>query len=75
MLDLERNNEILQKIAAKLRLLRLKAGLLQKTVSAETGLNMGHLEGARKNVTLTTLERLCEYYNITLDEFFKDIDI
>lgn len=57
MLDLERNNEILQKIAAKLRLLRRKAGLLQKTVSAETGLNMGHLEGARKNVTLTTLER------------------
>ena len=51
MLDLERNNEILQKIAAKLRLLRRKAGLLQKTVSAETGLNMGHLEGARKNVT------------------------
>lgn len=48
---------------------------MQKTVSAETGLNMGHLEGARKNVTLTTLERLCEYYNITLDEFFKDIDI
>ena len=47
MLDLERNNEILQKIAAKLRLLRRKAGLLQKTVSAETGLNMGHLEGAR----------------------------
>ena len=75
MLDLERNNEILQKIAAKLRLLRRKAGLLQKTVSAETGLNMGHLEGARKNVTLTTLERLCEYYSITLDEFFKDIDI
>lgn len=76
MLDLERNNEILQKIAAKLRLLRRKAGLLQKTVSGrKPGLNMGHLEGARKNVTLTTLERLCEYYNITLDEFFKDIDI
>ena len=75
MLDLERNNEILQKIAAKLRLLRRKAGLLQKTVSAETGLNMGRVEGARKNVTLTTLERLCEYYYITLDEFFKDIDI
>lgn len=47
----------------------------RKQYRAETGLNMGHLEGARKNVTLTTLERLCEYYNITLDEFFKDIDI
>ena len=73
MLDLERNNEILQKIAAKLRLLRRKAGLLQKTVSAETGLNMGHLEGARKNVTLTTLERWCEYYNITLDERYRHL--
>lgn len=75
MINLERNEEALQKIAAKLRLLRRKAGLLQKTVSKETGLNMGHIEGAKQNITLTTLERLCSYYDLTLDEFFKDIDI
>lgn len=75
MLEPQQTDEILLKIAAKLRLLRRKAGLLQKTVSAETGLNMGHLEGARRNVTLTTLERICAYYGITLDEFFKDIEI
>lgn len=75
MLDPEQTDEILLKIAAKLRLLRRKAGLLQTTVSVETGLNMGRLEGGRGNVTLTTLERVCQYYGITLDEFFKDIEI
>lgn len=75
MINLERNNDALQKIAAKLRLLRRKAGLLQKSVSAETGLNMGHIEGARKNITLTTLQRLCDYYGLTLKEFFSDIDL
>lgn len=75
MINLERNNDALQKIAAKLRLLRRKAGLLQKSVSAETGLNMGHIEGAQKNITLTTLQRLCDYYGLTLKEFFKDIDL
>lgn len=55
----------------KVTVIAAKGWPIAETVSAETGLNMGHLEGARKNVTLTTLERLCEYYNITLDEFLK----
>lgn len=75
MINLERNIEALEKIAAKLRLLRRKAGLQQKTVSDETGLNIGHFETARKNITLSSLERLCDYYGITLKEFFKDIDL
>lgn len=75
MINLERNNEALFKIAAKLRILRLKAGLRQKTVTDDLGLNIGQIETAKKNVTLTTLERLCSYYGLTLDEFFSDIDL
>lgn len=75
MINLERNNEALFKIAAKLRILRLKAGLRQKTVTDDLGLNIGQIETAKKNVTLTTLERFCSYYGLTLDEFFSDIDL
>lgn len=75
MINLERNNEALIMIAAKFRILRRKAGLAQKTVVKDTGLNIGNIEAARSNINITTLERLCRYYGLTLEEFFEDIDL
>lgn len=75
MINLERNNEALLKIAAKFRILRRKKGLAQKAVSKDTGLNIGNIEAARLNMNITTLERLCRYYGLTLEEFFDDIDL
>lgn len=75
MINLERNNEALYKIAAKFRILRRKAGLDQKTVSKAVGYNIGEIETARINITINSLERLCTYYGVTLDEFFEDIDL
>lgn len=75
MINLERNEDALRKIAAKFRLLRRKAELKQKDVAKETGLNIGNIEAARINLNLTSLEVLCRYYGLTLEEFFDDIDL
>lgn len=75
MINLERNNEVLLKIGAKFRILRRKAGLDQKSVCNDTGLNIGNIEAARTNFNITTLECLCDYYGLTLEAFFDDIEI
>ncbi len=75
MINLERNNDVLLKIAAKFRILRRKAGLAQKAVAKDTGLNIGNIEAARSNINITSLELLCRYYGVTLDEFFDDMDL
>lgn len=75
MKNSERSSEALKKIAAKLRILRRDAGLGQKEVSAATGLNIGRLEAGSRNITLSTLNRLCEYYGTTIKEFFRDVDL
>lgn len=75
MINLERNNDALVKIAAKLRILRRNAGLTQKAVAQDTGLNIGCIEAAKLNFNVTTLKRLCDYYKIDFNEFFKDIDL
>ena len=44
-------------------------------VYVDTDLNIGHIEAGRKNVTISSLAILCKYYGITLEEFFRGIDI
>ncbi len=67
-----RNNEALCKIAAKLKTLRKPTGKLQKEITQETGMNIGDFESAATNLSVSTLERLCCYYGLTLAEFFDE---
>lgn len=75
MTNQERIDEALLKIGAKFRILRRKAGLNQRDVSKDTGVNIGHIEAGKKNITITTLESLCAYYGLTLKEFFDDVGL
>lgn len=75
MKNQERIDDALLKIGAKFRILRRKAGLNQRDVSKDTGVNIGHIEAGKKNFTITTLESLCDYYGLNLKEFFDDIGL
>lgn len=75
MINHERTTEALLKIGAKFRILRRKAGLSQREVSKDTGFNIGHIEGGKKNINITTLEYLCDYYGQTLKSFFDDLGL
>ena len=70
-----RNDEAIHKIAEKLKMIRKQAGLLQKPVTRETGVNVGDVEAELTNLSITTLARLCRYYGITLTEFFKELEM
>ena len=50
-------------------------GVSQETVYEDTGLHIGRIETERHNITVSTLSRLCDYYGITLSEFFEGIKV
>lgn len=75
MLNEKRLNDALLLIGSKFRILRRKTGFTQKKVTQDTGLNIGNIEAARTNINITTIERLCDYYGVTINEFFEDIDL
>lgn len=62
-------------IAVRLRKMREETGKYQKDVARETGMNMGDIEAGRYNITVTTLDRLCRYYGITMAEFFEGLEL
>jgi len=70
------NSNRLKYIGNFLRNYRLNEGLTQLEVSEEANIHRNtihHLE-AGKNVTLTTLFDLCDYYDISLADVILDID-
>ena len=69
-----RDTTLLEAIAGRLKELRAAKGVSQETVYEDTGVHIGKIETARYNVTVSTLSKLCNYYGITLKEFFDTLD-
>lgn len=65
-----RDTTLLEAIANRLKALRVAKGVSQETVYEDTGIHIGKIETARYNITVSTLSKLCNYYGITLKEFF-----
>ena len=68
-----RDQELLQRIALKLKQLREKKGVSQEQMYNETDIHIARIETAKVNVSVSTLSKLCEYFEISLSEFFKQI--
>lgn len=68
-----RDTILLEAIASRLKALRVAKGVSQETVYEDTGIHIGKIETARYNVTVSTLSKLCNYYGITLKEFFDKL--
>jgi transcriptional regulator with XRE-family HTH domain len=65
--------DLLGKAAERLKELRESKKLSQEKVYFDTGLNIGRIELGKTNISLTTLAILCNYYGISLEEFFNNI--
>ena len=71
----QRRNEILHKrIVERLKEVRKQKGFTQENVRFDLDINISRIEVGQHSITITTLADLCDYYGITLEEFFKGIE-
>ena len=68
-----RNDKLLQKISTQLKHLREIKGLTQEDVYNDTGIHISRIESSKINITVSTLEVLCNYFEISISNFFKNI--
>lgn len=68
-----RNTVLLQAIAAKLRELRKAQGLSQVDAYIDTDIHIGRVESGKTNISISTLSDLCDYYEISLRDFFNEL--
>ena len=70
----QRKNTILvSKIANRIKQLREEKGISQDTFFIDTDIHIARIESGRSNITVSTLSAICDYFGITLSDFFKDI--
>lgn len=68
------NDKLLHSIAIRLKQLRSERGYTQEVVTDRTGVNIGLYEVGTTNITIVLLSVLCEFYGVTLEEFFQNIE-
>lgn len=69
-----RNEKLIQAVSKHLRQLREERGLSQEKVTFQKNIYLTRIENGYRDITLNTLMRLCDIYQITLREFFKGLD-
>jgi transcriptional regulator with XRE-family HTH domain len=70
----QRKNTILvSKIASRIKQLREEKGISQDSFFIDTDIHIARIESGRSNITVSTLSAICDYFGITLSDFFKDI--
>lgn len=67
------DKELMIQVGNRLRAIRKDRGFQQEKVMFNTRIKVGRYERAEVNISLTTLSVLCNYYDISLKDFFDGI--
>lgn len=54
-------------------MLRMERGLTARAVTHDVGLNIGRIENAGDDIRLGSILKLCEYFEISIQEFFEGL--
>jgi transcriptional regulator with XRE-family HTH domain len=65
------NQELLDGIAKRIKGLREERRVSQDTFYIDTDIHIARIELGRINVTVSTLKDICDYFEISLGEFFE----
>ena len=68
-----RDEKVLRQIAERIREIRKELKITQDVVEQDTGLSIGRIEAGSMNLTVTTIVILCDYFEVSLEEFFRGI--
>lgn len=69
-----RNEKLIQAVGHYLQQLREERGLSQEKVTFQKNIYLTRIENGYRDITLNTLMRLCDAYQITLRDFFKGLN-
>lgn len=68
----QRTNEIVvSKVAHRIKQLREERNITQEVFVFDTNINIGRIESGKSNITVSTLVAICEYLDVSLEDFFK----
>ena len=68
-----KNTILISKIASRIKQLREEKGISQDSFFIDTEIHIARIESGSSNITVSTLSAICDYFGISLSDFFKEI--
>jgi transcriptional regulator with XRE-family HTH domain len=65
------NQALLNKVAKRIKDLRKQKHVTQEVFYNDTNIHLARIETGRYNISISTLNAICEYFGISLTEFFQ----
>jgi transcriptional regulator with XRE-family HTH domain len=70
-----KNDELIKQIVLLIKQLREKRCLTQEDVYNDTGIHIARIETGKVNISISTLQALTMYFEISLEAFFSQINL
>ncbi len=67
-----RNQVLIDRVAARIKKLREARHITQEVFYNDTKIHLARIETGQINITISTLEAICKYLGVSLQEFFTD---
>jgi len=70
---MEYNDEkiLLTELAKRIKVLRKERGLTQEDCLNDTGISFSRIEMGSRDISFTTLHKICIYFKVSLKDFFS----
>ena len=65
---------LLKKIALCIKKIRSETTITLDDFYVDTGIHLARIEIGQTNITVSTLAKICSYFNISLKEFFTRLE-
>ena len=64
------NNELSQKIVLCIKEIRKAKNVTLEAFYFDTGIHLARIEQGKQNITVATLSKICDYFEINLSDYF-----
>jgi len=65
-----KNYKLLTFIANRTRQLREEKNISQADILNDTGIHIGRIETGSRNISISTVVAICDYFEVSIGEFF-----
>ena len=71
-MGLNDTEKLLLELAKKVKMLRENKGITQEDAFNDTGIHFGRIEQGKRDVSFSTLKKICDYFEVSMSEFLAN---
>lgn len=68
------NTILIDKIVLTIKEIRKNKNITLEVFYFDTGIHLARIEQGKQNITISTLQKICEYFEMNLSDFFKLVE-